>query len=196
MTQTCLSGRIEVICGSMFSGKTEELLRRIRRSFIGKQKLQLFKSELDNRYSSEHIQSHDANRFPSVTVRNAYELLERVDDTTRVIGIDEIQFFDEKIVDVVQKLANQGRRLICAGLDLDYQGKPFGPMPTLLCVAEEVTKLSAVCSRCGGKATRSQRLLSKKQESQADDQILVGAAESYEPRCRLYHEPIAVEKYD
>ncbi len=184
----CMSGQVEVICGSMFSGKTEELLRRIRRATIAKQKVQLFKPQLDNRYSEDHVQSHDSNRLPSTVVGSAAELFERVDDMTRVIGIDEIQFFDERIVDVVQRLANQGRRVICVGLDLDYRGQPFGAMPALLCIAEEVTKLAAVCPRCGGKATRSQLLAVEGQDEASGNPIRVGAKELYEPRCRAYHE--------
>ena len=201
-------GKIDISCGSMFSGKTEELLRRVRRCLIAKQKIQLFKPKIDQRYSEDHVQSHDSNRLPSVPVNSASELLERVDDTTRVVAIDEVQFFDSGIVEVAQKLANQGKKVICAGLDLDYLGKPFGPMPTLLCVAEEVMKLAAVCGRCGGSATRSQRILRKNtsqgslnltlsdSESKPSDEtspVWVGASESYEPRCRLYHEPHEIE---
>ena len=176
-------GRIEVICGSMFSGKTEELLRRMKRAQIARQKVQVFKPALDNRYSTDHIQSHDANKVPSHPVDKARDILGLVDDTTRVVGIDEAQFFDEAVVEVSQKLANRGIKVIVAGLDMDFRGQPFGPMPKLLAVAEEVTKLSAICVVCGANASRSQRTVAD------DSTIAVGAKEMYEARCRFCHEP-------
>ena len=179
-----LPGFIEVVCGSMFSGKTEELVRRIKRAQIARQKVQVFKPAIDNRYSPDHVQSHDANKILSRPVMNAREILDLVDDNTRVVGIDEAQFFDESVVDVAQKLAYRGMRVICAGLDMDFRGQPFGPMPKLLAVAEMVTKLSAVCVVCGGPATRSQRTVSSESGT-----VAVGAKEMYEARCRFCHEP-------
>jgi thymidine kinase len=177
------SGAIEVICGSMFSGKTEELLRRIKRAQIARQKIQVFKPLIDNRYSADHVQSHDANKVLSRPVEKARDILKLVEDTTRIVGIDEAQFFDDSVVEVAQKLANRGVRVICAGLDMDFRGQPFGPMPKLLAVAESVTKLSAVCMVCGDAASRSQRT------SADSSRIAVGAKEMYEARCRFCHEP-------
>ncbi|MBI2711770.1 MAG: thymidine kinase [Bdellovibrio sp.] len=178
------SGFIEVICGSMFSGKTEELLRRIRRAQIARQKVQLFKPVTDNRYSTQHVQSHDANRLPSLSVEKPKDLLKQIDDHTRVVGIDEAQFFDDSIVEVAQKLAARGIQVIVAGLDMDFKGRPFGPMPKLLAIAEDVTKLSAVCVICGNAASRTQRITGSK-----TDQITVGAKDFYEARCRACHDP-------
>jgi thymidine kinase len=183
MYHKSLPGFIEVICGSMFSGKTEELMRRVRRAQIGRQKVQVFKPQIDTRYSVEHVQSHDSNRILSTPIRDASEILALLADNTRVVGIDEAQFFDEALVDVAQKLAFRGLRVMIAGLDMDFRGEPFGPMPRLLAVAENVTKLSAICMVCGAPATRSQRLLEQ------SGQVLVGAKESYEARCRFCHEP-------
>ncbi len=176
-------GSIEVVCGSMFSGKTEELVRRLKRAQIARQKVQVFKPKIDNRYSSDHVQSHDATRILSIPVEHARNILDLVDDNTRVVGIDEAQFFDESIVEIAQKLAYRGMRVICAGLDMDFRGQPFGPMPRLLAVSESVTKLSAVCVVCGNPASRTQRT--------AGDQgtVAVGAKEMYEARCRFCHEP-------
>ncbi len=186
-----IHGFIEVVCGSMFSGKTEELLRRIKRAQIAKQKVQVFKPLIDNRYSADHVQSHDANKVASVPVQFARDILERVDDNTRVVGIDEAQFFDDGIVEVAQKLAYRGVRVIAAGLDMDFRGMPFGPMPKLLAVAEEVTKLSAVCMVCGGPATRTQRTAGPMGTDAT--QVVVGAKDLYEARCRFCHEPNPVE---
>ncbi len=184
MFHKTLPGFIEVICGSMFSGKTEELVRRLKRSQIARQKIQVFKPALDNRYSTDHVQSHDSNRLPSRAVEKAKDILRFVDDNTRVVGIDEAQFFDDSVVDIAQKLAYRGIRVIVAGLDMDFQGQPFGPMPKLLAVAEQVTKLSAVCMICGGPATRTQRT-----SGTSTQKIVVGAKELYEARCRFCHEP-------
>jgi len=180
-----MHGFIEVVCGGMFSGKTEELLRRIKRAQIGRQKVQVFKPVIDNRYSADHVQSHDANRVLSRPVENAIKILELVDDNTRVVGIDEAQFFDDAVVEVAQKLAYRGIRVIVAGLDMDFRGVPFGPMPKLLAVCEDVTKLSAVCVVCGNPATRSQRVVG------SVNRVQVGAKDSYEARCRFCHEPDA-----
>jgi thymidine kinase len=188
--RTHLSGSIEVICGSMFSGKTEELLRRVKRAQIARQKIQVFKPLIDSRYSADHVQSHDANKVLSRPVERARDILKLVEDTTRIVGIDEAQFFDDSIVEVAQKLANRGVRVICAGLDMDFRGQPFGPMPKLLAVAEDVTKLSAVCMVCGGAASRSQKTAAPTGQNFSDGKtIAVGAKEMYEARCRFCHEP-------
>jgi thymidine kinase len=175
----------------MFSGKTEELLRRVKRAQIARQKVQVFKPLIDNRYSADHVQSHNANRVASRPVERAKDILKYVDDNTRVVGIDEAQFFDESIVDIAQKLAYRGMRVIVAGLDMDFRGQPFGPMPRLLAIAEDVTKLSAVCVVCGNPASRTQRIAAPTPSS-SDEKILVGAKEYYEARCRFCHEPEAV----
>jgi thymidine kinase len=187
MLHKALPGFIEVVCGSMFSGKTEELVRRIKRAQIGRQRVQVFKPAIDNRYSNDHVQSHDANKIPSISITHSREILERLEDNTRVVGIDEAQFFDEGVIDVAQKLANRGIRVIVAGLDMDFRGQPFGPMPKLLAVAEIVTKLSAICVICGAPATRTQRLTLPSEPG--DSVIAVGAKELYEARCRFCHEP-------
>ena len=189
MFHKSLPGFIEVICGSMFSGKTEELVRRLKRAQIARQKVQVFKPGIDNRYSADHVQSHDANRILSRPVSGAREILDMVEDNTRVVGIDEAQFFDESVVDVAQKLAYRGIRVIVAGLDMDFRGQPFGPMPRLLAVAESVTKLSAVCMVCGAPASRSQRLAAP--AGNEKNEVVVGAKDMYEARCRFCHEPDA-----
>lgn len=176
-----------MVCGSMFSGKTEELVRRLKRAQYGRQKTQVFKPAIDNRYSDDHVQSHDSNRYPSISVNSARDILDLIDDNTRVVGIDEAQFFDEGVVEVAQKLAYRGMRVIVAGLDMDFRGVPFGPMPKLLAVAESVTKLSAVCTICGAPATRSQRIAAP--TGTEAEQVLVGAKDLYEARCRFHHEP-------
>ncbi|OFZ20870.1 MAG: thymidine kinase [Bdellovibrionales bacterium GWB1_55_8] len=188
MFHRALHGFIEVVCGSMFSGKTEELLRRVRRAQIARQKVQVFKPAIDIRYSQDHVQSHDSNRVASRPVQSAREILDLVDDNTRVVGIDEAQFFDDAVVDVAQKLAYRGMRVIVAGLDMDFKGQPFGPMPKLLAVAETVTKLSAVCVVCGNPASRTQKVVG------GDERIAVGAKEMYEARCRFCHEPDVIDR--
>ncbi len=190
-------GSIEVICGSMFSGKTEELLRRIRRAQIARIKTQLFKPQLDDRYSLYHVQSHNSSRMPSTAIQRAEEVLERLEDHTRVVGIDEAQFFDASLIPVIQKLAYRGILVLVAGLDMDYLGRPFGPMPQLLAIAERVTKLSAVCVQCGEPASRTQRLASSQSPSHSlapsvtpdAAPVHIGASESYEARCRFCHDP-------
>lgn len=176
------SGWIEVICGPMFSGKTEELIRRMRLSIIAKQRVQIFKPTTDNRFSEEHIASHNEQKITCTPVTDAAKILELVGDHTRVVGIDEAQFFDDTIVTVCQKLANRGLRVIVTGLDQDYMGRPFGPMPQLLCMAESVLKLKAICMICGGLASKSQRLTGE------TSQVLVGAGNHYEARCRVCHD--------
>ncbi|MFH0799184.1 MAG: thymidine kinase [Pseudomonadota bacterium] len=183
MNQGRPSGWMELVCGPMFSGKTEELIRRLRLAQIAKQRVEIFKPALDNRYSEEHISSHNDQKFTCTPVTDATHILELVGDHTRVVGIDEAQFFDGKIVAVCQKLANRGLRVIVAGLDQDYLGRPFGPMPELLALAESALKLKAVCMVCGGLATKTQRLTKETM------QVVVGASEHYEARCRACFDP-------
>ena len=171
-------GSIEVICGPMFSGKSEELISRLVRVAIARQRCQIFKPKLDTRYSEECVVSHSGLELKAEVVGTPAELLEKINWKASVIGIDEVQFFDNDIVGVCEKLADAGKRVIVAGLDLDFRGQPFGPMPELLCKAEYVTKKLAVCMRCGSPAGRSQRLVMDK------EQILVGAKDTYEARCR------------
>jgi thymidine kinase len=178
------TGWIEAICGSMFSGKTEELIRRIHRAQYAKQKVQVFKPEIDSRYDRDHVVSHSRMMVPSINVNAASEILEKVDSDTIVVAIDEAQFFDREIIDVCNQLADEGKRVIVAGLDQDYRGKPFGPMPELLCIAEYITKNMAICVKCGNPANRTQRLVP------TQEQILVGADNIYEARCRNCHEVI------
>jgi len=175
-------GWIEVVCGSMFSGKTEELIRRLKRARIARQQVEIFKPALDNRYAERAIVSHDENAIPSIVVDTADQILLLAGDA-RVIGVDEGQFFDNELVRVCQELARRGRRVIVAGLDQDYRGEPFEPLPQLMAVAEFVTKLHAICVVCGAPANHSQRL------SGVSDRVVVGAKEAYEPRCRLHFVP-------
>jgi len=182
------SGWVEVICGSMFSGKTEELIRRIKRVQIAKQKVQIFKPIIDNRYSKEHVTSHSSMRVDAQNINNIEEIMTCLDDNTRVVAIDEAQFFSPTIVEISQRLANRGLRVIIAGLDLDYRGVPFGPMPLLMATAEFVTKMSAICTVCGNTASRTQRRKLDNLEN-CQSQVLVGADEFYEARCRRCYEP-------
>jgi len=177
------SGWIEVVCGPMFSGKTEELIRRLRLAMIAKQRIQIFKHAIDKRYEDTFITSHSDQKFEATPVQSSYEILETINDSTRVVGVDEAQFFDEGIVDVCSKLANRGMRVIAAGLDQDYLGKPFGPMPQLLATAESILKLNAVCMTCGGRATKTQRLTTE------NERVIVGSGEHYEARCRACFDP-------
>lgn len=181
------SGWIEVICGSMFSGKSEELIRRIRRCKFAKQNVLVFKPKLDDRYSKEEVVSHNGEAILAKPIEHPAEIYQYVSGDVDVIAIDEAQFFDAVIVDVVQDLAHKGYRVILAGLDQDFRGEPFGPMADLLCVAELVTKLQAVCTVCGSPASRTQRLIDGKPASYDDPVIMVGSKESYEPRCRHHH---------
>src|SRR5258706_13880673 len=176
-------GWIEVVCGPMFSGKSEELIRRLRRAEIARQRVQIFKPVIDQRYSSDHIVSHDDSRIPSVGVNSAAEVEARLDLRTEVIGIDEAQFLGEAIIPLGVRLADMGRRVLIAGLDTDYLGRPFHPMPELLAVADEITKTLAICMQCGNPAKHTQRLI------QSEDLIVVGAAGLYEARCRRCFEP-------
>ena len=167
----------------MFSGKTEELIRRVKRAVYGKQKVQVFKPKLDNRYDDSAVVSHSQWKLVSTAIDRAEEIFYRLDPQTQVVGIDEVQFFGPEVVSVVEALAVKGLRVICAGLDQDYQGKPFEPMPHLLAIAEYVTKELAICVVCGNPANRSQRLVSR------DERVVVGAAGAYEARCRKCHVP-------
>ena len=176
------TGWIEVVCGCMFSGKTEELIRRLRRAEIAKQKVAIFKPRIDNRYSAQHIVSHSEQSLTSVVVDDATEILEQ-SKNAQVVGIDEGQFFKANLVEVCETLANQGKRVIVAGLDQDYRGKPFEPMPQLLAVAEYITKTLAICVVCGNPADRTQR------KTHQADRVLVGAKDIYEARCRHCFEP-------
>src|SRR2546421_1802875 len=178
-------GWIEVIAGSMFSGKSEELIRRLRRAKIARQKVQVFKPKIDVRYSHDHIVSHSEMRHESSTVETATELLSKVEKETEVVGIDEGQFFDNDLVDVANRLAERGVRVIIAGLDQDYTGKPFEPMPQLLAVAEYITKTHAICVRCGQPANYSQRTF------ESEERVAVGAGGMYEARCRRCFVPHA-----
>jgi thymidine kinase len=176
-------GWIEVICGPMFSGKSEELIRRLRRAEIARQRVQIFKPSIDQRYSEDHIVSHGELKIRSECVQNIYEFQAKLDIRTEVIGIDEAQFLGMEIVEVVVRLADMGKRIIIAGLDTDYLGRPFHPMPELLAIADEITKDLAICMRCGNPAKHTQRLVA------SEDLIVVGAAGMYEARCRRCFEP-------
>lgn len=170
-------GRIEVVCGSMFSGKTEELIRRLKRAKFAHQCVEIYKPAIDTRYSDDNVVSHDANSIGSQPVKDAKEILKR-SKAADVIGIDEAQFFDEALTEVCVQLANEGKRVIAAGLDMDFQGKPFGPMPALCAVAEEVTKVHAICVRCGALAHVSHRTVKN------EEQVMLGEKQEYEPLCR------------
>ena len=181
------SGWVELICGSMFSGKSEELIRRIKRATYGNLSVRVFKPAIDNRYHEESVVSHNGNSILARPVEKATDILDHITDDIDVIGIDEIQFLDEAIVSIVDQLADLGHRVIVAGLDTDFRGEPFGVMPELMAMSEMVTKLNAICPRCGSPASRTQRLIDDEPASYDDPIILVGASESYEPRCRHCH---------
>ncbi|HLQ71205.1 MAG TPA: thymidine kinase [Bacillota bacterium] len=182
------SGWVEVICGSMFSGKSEELIRRVRRATYGHLSVRVFKPAIDTRYEDEAVVSHNGSTTIARPVNASKEILKYIDDNVDLIGIDEAQFFDDEIIDVADELANRGIRVIAAGLDTDFRGEPFGAMPALMSISEAVTKLNAICPVCGSPASRTQRLIDGKPASYDDPIILVGASESYEPRCRHHHE--------
>ena len=179
------AGWVEVIAGSMFSGKSEELIRRLRRAKIARQKVQVFKPELDSRFSNNQIVSHSEMRHESANIHSAAEILSKVDDDTEVVGIDEGQFFDNELVNVANVLARRGVRVIIAGLDQDYTGKPWEPMPQLLAIAEYITKTHAICMRCGQPANYSQRTF------ESEERVAVGASDKYEARCRMCFVPHA-----
>lgn len=174
------TGWIEVIVGCMFSGKTEELIRRLRRAQIAKMSVKIFKPEIDKRYSEKEIVSHSEQSLPSVLVKSSKDILKLSEDA-QVVGIDEAQFFDDELVKICNHLADSGKRVIVAGLDMDYKGEPFEPIPQLLSIAEYITKTLAICVVCGNPANRTQRTI------QSDDRVLVGAIDSYEARCRKHH---------
>jgi thymidine kinase len=178
-------GWIEVICGSMFSGKTEELIRRLRRAQIARQRVQIFKPRIDERYSHDHLVSHSEMRLKSEAVSSADEILEKIDWRAEVIGVDEAQFFDSRLVQVCNQLADLGKRVVVAGLDKDYLGKPFEPMPQLMAIAEYIEKTLAICMKCGNPANYTQRLV------ESSDRVLVGATGTYEARCRRCFEPVS-----
>ena len=180
-------GWIEVVFGPMYSGKSEELIRRIRRAKIAKQKVQVFKPEVDNRYSKDQVVSHCGEREEGIAVKNSSDILRLLDEDTDVVAIDEAQFFDEGIINVVTYIADRNKRVICAGLDMDFRGEPFGPMPNLASISEFVDKIQAICMVCGNQATRTQRLINGKPAKYSDPIVLVGATESYEARCRKCH---------
>jgi len=181
------TGYIEVVCGSMFSGKTDELIRLLVRATIAKQKVQVFKPAIDVRYAVEKVTSHTGANFDAVPVEKAADIRELIEKDTTVVAIDEAQFFDPDIIDVAQELAERGIRVIVAGLDMDFRGEPFGPMPILMAKAERVTKLHAICMKCGNEASRTQRLVNGKPARYDDPVVIVGASELYEARCREHH---------
>lgn len=172
----------------MFSGKSEELIRRIKRAKIARQKVQVFKPAIDDRYSIDKVVSHNGDNMHAIAIVKASDILAYAEEDTDVFAIDEVQFFDSEIVDIVKEIADSGKRVICAGLDMDFRGEPFGPTPELMAIAEFVDKLTAICMKCGNPATRTQRLINGKPANYDDPIIMVGAKESYEARCRKCHE--------
>ncbi|QIW81741.1 thymidine kinase [Bacillus tequilensis] len=182
------SGWLELICGSMFSGKSEELIRRVKRATYAKQEVRVFKPVIDNRYSEDAVVSHNGTSMTSYAISSAEDIWDHISESTDVIAVDEVQFFDQEIVEVLSSLADKGYRVIAAGLDMDFRGEPFGVVPDIMAIAESVTKLQAVCSVCGSPASRTQRLIDGKPASYDDPVIMVGASESYEARCRHHHE--------
>ncbi len=188
MSQRENIGWIELICGSMFSGKTEEMIRRVRRAQIARQKIQVFKPNLDDRYAIERVTSHNGVGIEATGVDDANEILNLVESDTDVVAVDEVQFFGWKIADVCNTLASRGIRVIATGLDMDFRGEPFGPMPVMMAQAEKVDKLRAICVVCGREASRTQRLIDDRPAAYDDPVILVGASEVYEARCRHCHE--------
>ena len=187
MTSGRHAGGLEVVVGSMFSGKSEELIRRVKRAVIARRTVQVFKPAIDDRFGSELVRSHDGDSFVARPVRSSAEIVPLLSPETSVVGIDEVQFFDPGIVGVVRDLVADGRRVICAGLDLDFRGEPFGPVPTLLALAERVDKLEAICVVCGESATRTQRIVNGVPAYYDDPIIVIGAQEAYEARCRTCH---------
>ncbi len=183
-----VGGWIEVISGVMFSGKSEELMRRVRRAMLARKRVQVFKSSLDARYGIDAVASHDGGRIQAEPVQTALELMEKVRPDTEVVAVDEVQFLDDDIVNAANTLADRGVRVILAGTDMDFRGRPFGPMPALLAIAEKVDKLHAICVRCGELATRNQRLIDGRPAPAEGPTIQVGGLESYEARCRRCHE--------
>ena len=183
-----IHGSIEVICGSMFSGKTDELIRRLVRATIAKQKVQVFKPAIDVRYAVEKVTSHAGSNYDAVPVEKAADIRAKLDRNTTVVAIDEAQFMDDEVVAIARELADKGLRVLVAGLDQDFRGEPFGPMPELMSLAEHVEKLHAICMVCGDEASRTQRLVNGKPARYDDPIVIVGASELYEARCRRHHE--------
>jgi len=181
-------GSIEVVCGSMFSGKTDELIRRLRRAVIAKKKVQVFKPAIDIRYAVEKVTSHAGADFDAIPVKSSSEIPGRLEEGVSVVGIDEAQFFDEGVIAIAQQLAAHNIRVIVAGLDMDFRGEPFGPMPMLMAEAEHIDKLQAICMVCGEPASRTQRLVNGQPARYHDPVVIVGASEMYEARCREHHE--------
>lgn len=181
-------GSVEVICGSMFCGKTEELIRRLRRARIAKQEVQVFKPVIDNRYDHKKVTSHSGLDVDAQPVDSSEDILAQMETSTTVVGIDEVQFFDDGIVDVVEALAEEGIRVIVTGLDMDFRGEPFGCMPDLMARAEKVDKLQAICMVCGESASRTQRLVNGTPAHYDEPIVVVGAQEMYEARCRKHHQ--------
>lgn len=181
-------GSVEVICGSMFCGKTEELIRRLRRARIAKQQVQVFKPVIDNRYDVKKVTSHSGLDVDAQPVEHSEDILAELDPSTTVVGVDEVQFFDEGIIEVVENLADKGVRVIVTGLDMDFRGEPFGCMPDLMAKAEKVEKLQAICMVCGGSASRTQRLVNGEPAHYEEPIVVVGAQEMYEARCRQHHQ--------
>ena len=181
-------GWLEVICGSMFSGKSEELIRRVKRARIAKQRVIVLKHAIDDRFSSSQVVSHDGDKLEGIPVTNSSDLISKIPLGTQVVAIDEAQFFDSGLVEVCDTLAHSGVRVIVAGLDTNFRGEPFGPMPMLLALAEDVTKLNAICMKCGAPASRTQRLVNGTPARFDDPVVMIGASESYEARCRKCHE--------
>jgi thymidine kinase len=182
------TGSVEVITGSMFCGKTDELIRRLRRATIARPKVQVFKPVIDSRYALEKVTSHAGSEYAAQPVSNAPAIRDALEPDTTMVGIDEAQFFDEAIIPITRQLAERGVRVIVAGLDTDFRGEPFGPMPVLMAAADIVDKLHAICMVCGGAACRTQRLVNGKPARYDDPIVIVGAAELYEARCRAHHE--------
>lgn len=182
------SGSIEVICGPMFAGKTEEIIRRIKRLEYAKKNVLVFKPTIDNRYSNNEIVSHDNSKKESINIGSSFEIIKHIKKDTDCVVIDEAQFLDSNIINVLQQLADSGLRVIVGGLDTDFRGEPFGPMPEILAISEKVDKLTAICVKSGEPATRTQRLINGKPASYTDPTVLVGGNESYEPRSRQMHE--------
>jgi thymidine kinase len=180
-------GAIEVITGSMFSGKTDELIRRLRRATIARQKVQVFKPIFDNRYALEKVTSHAGNHYDALPIQQPAEVINHLDEDTTVVAIDEAQFFDNAIIPVIQQLAGRGLRVIVAGLDTDFRGEPFGPMPVIMALAEKVDKLHAICMVCGEEASRTQRLVNGQPARYNEPIVIIGASELYEARCRQHH---------
>jgi len=189
------SGYIEVVCGPMFAGKTEELIRRIKRLEYAKRKYIIFKPTIDNRYNEDAIVSHNKNEKKAISIDKSDEILKYIEDDLDVIIIDEAQFFDDGIIQISDFLADSGFRVIIGGLDRDFKGDPFGPMPGLLAIAESVTKLTAICTQNGTSATRTQRLINGKPARYDDPIVLIGATESYEPRSRAHHEVLGKKTF-